>query len=226
MHKSPTPALAPLRQRHPSCIAFTRMSRLKTYREKRDFSRTPEPEGGEGAGSSFVVQKHDARRLHYDFRLELGGVLLSWAVPKGPSLDPTIKRLAVRTEDHPLDYGKFEGVIPKGQYGAGPVLVWDYGHWRAEGDPHEGFRQGHISFRLFGDKLRGRWHLVRTRGYPRGERESWLLIKSRDAEARELGPEIVDEEPLSVLSGRTIEEIREGRSTKEQEFVDDRPRPS
>lgn len=190
------------------------MTRLKTYRAKRDFARTPEPSGEklpEEPGASFVVQKHDARRLHYDFRLELDGVLLSWAVPKGPSLDPATKRLAMRTEDHPLDYGGFEGVIPEGEYGAGPVLVWDRGSWLPEADPHEGLRKGHLVFRLSGEKLRGRFHLVRTRGYPRGDRESWLLIKGHDEEASTTREEIVEEEPLSVISGRTIEDIAEGR---------------
>ncbi len=193
--------------------------RLKTYRAKRDFTRTPEPSGdGEKKRRrkplSYVVQEHAARRLHYDFRLELDGVLLSWAVPKGPSLDPAKKRLAVRTEDHPLEYGGFEGVIPPGEYGAGPVLLWDRGTWEPENDPHEGLRKGHLSFTLSGEKLRGRFHLVRTRGYPYGERESWLLIKGNDEAASLTAGEVVDELPRSVLSGRTIEEVRAGKPCK------------
>lgn len=193
------------------------VARLKTYREKRDFSRTPEPSGErepKRPGASFVVQKHDARRLHYDFRLELDGVLLSWAVPKGPCLDPGVKRLAMRTEDHPLEYGGFEGVIPEGEYGAGPVLIWDRGTWIPEGDPQEGLRKGHLAFTLRGKKLRGRWHLVRTQRFAYAERESWLLIKSHDAEASEETPEIVETLPLSVLSGRSIDDVRAGRPGK------------
>lgn len=203
------------------------MSRLETYRAKRDFSRTKEPSGEDEErtpGSSFVIQKHDARRLHYDFRLELDGVLLSWAVPKGPSLDPAIKRLAMRTEDHPLEYGGFEGVIPQGEYGAGPVLVWDRGTWLSEGDPHVGMKKGHLSFELFGEKLRGRWHLVRTRGSSYGNRESWLLIKSHDAVSASPAVEIVEELPLSVLSGRTIDEVRQGRAGRRKAGRARRPR--
>lgn len=192
---------------------------LKTYRAKRDFSRTPEPPGrGKQAPKrkklSFVVQEHAARRLHYDFRLELDGVLLSWAVPKGPSLDPGQKRLAVRTEDHPLEYGGFEGIIPEGEYGAGPVIVWDRGTWQPENDPHEGLRKGHLAFTLSGEKLHGRFHLVRTRGYPYGGRESWLLIKGHDDVAVPVTGDIVDALPRSVLSGRTIEEVRAGKPPK------------
>jgi bifunctional non-homologous end joining protein LigD len=179
---------------------------LDSYRAKRDFDRTPEPSGARPLprGRRFVVQKHAARRLHYDFRLELDGVLLSWSVPKGPSLVPTERRLAVRTEDHPLEYFDFEGIIPAGQYGGGTVEVWDRGAWIADGDAHAAVRDGKLTFALAGDKLRGRFHLVRTR--PSGKRESWLLIKGRDEYAVDAG-EIVDEAPASVLSGRTIDEI-------------------
>ena len=136
--------------------------KLREYRRKRDFALTPEPSGAtaaDGAGNSFVVQKHDATRLHYDFRLELDGVLLSWAVPKGPSLDPAEKRLAMRTEDHPVDYGSFEGVIPDGEYGGGTVLLWDRGTWEAVGDPRKGLATGKLEFVLHGTKLRdaGPW---------------------------------------------------------------------
>ncbi|WP_276946878.1 DNA polymerase ligase N-terminal domain-containing protein, partial [Haematobacter massiliensis] len=134
---------------------------LETYNAKRDFSRTAEPQGKAlaGEGGLYVIQKHDARRLHYDLRLELDGVLKSWAVTRGPSLDPAEKRLAVEVEDHPLDYATFEGTIPKGQYGGGSVIVWDKGHWRPDFDPHAGLKKGHLEFELDGEKLRGRWHL-------------------------------------------------------------------
>jgi bifunctional non-homologous end joining protein LigD len=156
-----------------------RAGRLERYKAKRDFRRTPEPAGRVHAaeGFSFVVQKHHATRLHYDFRLELGGVLKSWAVPKGPSLDPADKRLAVHVEDHPIEYGGFEGVIPQGQYGGGKVIVWDRGTWTPAGDPDAGYRKGHLKFRLDGVKLHGTWNLVRMDG------KNWLLIKEKDEAA-------------------------------------------
>jgi bifunctional non-homologous end joining protein LigD len=131
---------------------------LETYRDKRDFTKSPEPKGkrGNAAGNAFVVQKHDARRLHYDLRLEIGGALASWAVTRGPSLVPGEKRLAVRVEDHPLEYGDFEGTIPKGQYGGGTVIVWDRGTWAPEGDVEKGLEKGHLEFELRGEKLAGR----------------------------------------------------------------------
>jgi bifunctional non-homologous end joining protein LigD len=183
---------------------------LETYRQKRNFDRTSEPRGKQTRrkGHSFVVQKHDASRLHYDFRLELGGVLLSWAVPKGPSLDPHVKRLAMQTEDHPLDYGDFEGVIPAGEYGGGSVLLWDQGTWEPEGDAEEMYRRGRLNFELHGEKLHGRFHLVRTpSGEKRNERR-WLLFKSND-EAAEPGTDarVLEENPRSVLSGRDLESI-------------------
>lgn len=144
--------------------------------------------------------------MHYDFRLELDGVLLSWSVPKGPSLSPADKRLAVRVEDHPLDYAGFEGIIPKGQYGGGTVVVWDRGTWEPEGDPHAGLAKGHLAFALKGEKLAGRWHLVRTRGRGDDSHENWLLFKSHDEAANE-NVDVVAAQPESVLSGRTIEEI-------------------
>ena len=183
---------------------------LEAYRAKRDFGRTPEPEGGalRAAGDRFVVQKHAARRLHYDFRLELDGVLKSWAVARGPSLVPGEKRLAVHTEDHPLEYADFEGVIPAGAYGAGTVLLWDRGRWIPDGDPQAGYQAGRLGFRLEGDKLRGAWRLVRMRGKPHERQESWLLIKADDAAARPPdAPDILAEMPLSVASGRSLEEI-------------------
>ncbi|HEX4449453.1 MAG TPA: non-homologous end-joining DNA ligase [Kofleriaceae bacterium] len=181
--------------------------KLAKYRSMRDFSRTAEPNGARErarARSSFVIQQHAARRLHYDFRLELDGVLLSWAVPKGPSLSPAEKRLAVRTEDHPLDYADFEGVIPKGQYGGGTVSVWDRGTWQPEGDPHEAMRKGRLTFALYGEKLHGRWHLIRTRGD--GKADNWLLFKSRDDAANE-NEDIVAMRPESVITGRTLDQI-------------------
>jgi len=176
---------------------------LQRYRARRDFTLTPEPadtaEARPGEALSFVIQKHDATRLHYDFRLELGGVLLSWAVPKGPSLDPSVKRMAVRTEDHPLAYGGFEGTIPAGQYGAGDVIVWDRGSWTPVGNAKAGLKAGKLAFQLHGVKLRGLWELVRIK--PRGsEKESWLLFKKRDAEARAAADyDIVSALPDSVL---------------------------
>src|SRR5688572_10943963 len=183
---------------------------LETYRQKRDFTRTAEPRGRRSRrkGNEFVVQKHAARRLHYDFRLELDGVLLSWAVPKGPSLDPGVKRLAMQTEDHPLDYGGFEGVIPKGEYGGGTVLLWDRGTWRPEGDPKEMYRRGRLTFELEGEKLKGGFHLVRSASGRDRDGRSWLLIKRNDAAARPgSGAQIVEEETLSVVSGRDLEGI-------------------
>lgn len=181
--------------------------KLAKYRSMRDFTKTAEPSGTRAAktrGNLYVIQQHAARRLHYDFRLELDGVLLSWAVPKGPSLSPTERRLAVRTEDHPLDYGDFEGVIPQGEYGGGTVSVWDQGMWQPEGDPHEAVKKGRLTFTLAGHKLQGRWHLVRTK--PQGTQESWLLFKGRDEEANEK-LDVVTAKPESVLSGRTLDEI-------------------
>jgi bifunctional non-homologous end joining protein LigD len=180
---------------------------LADYNAKRDFKKTPEPEGKPAAGNgfSFCVQKHDATRLHYDFRLELDGVLKSWAVTKGPSLVPGEKRLAVHTEDHPLDYGDFEGTIPKGQYGGGTVLLWDRGRWQPEEDPHHGLKKGHLKFRLDGEKLGGSWHLVRMRQRPRERQEGWLLFKSEDEAARDPGePDILEAMPLSVKTGRSL----------------------
>ncbi|SCZ58134.1 DNA ligase D [Thiohalomonas denitrificans] len=183
---------------------------LEKYRHKRNFERTPEPGGEEAASAGeaplFVVQKHAARRLHYDFRLQVGVVMKSWAVPKGPSPNPDDRRLAVETEDHPLDYGDFEGVIPEGEYGAGAVMLWDRGRWQPEGDAETAWRRGHLSFRLEGEKLRGRWSLVRTGGK---ESRNWLLIKSDDDEAGSHWSKA--EENRSVVSGRSLEQIAESR---------------
>jgi bifunctional non-homologous end joining protein LigD len=189
---------------------------LEEYNRKRDFRRTPEPAGRSlprkkpAAALSFVVQKHAATRLHYDFRLELNGVLLSWAIPKGPSLDPGEKRLAVQTEDHPIEYGGFEGVIPKGQYGGGTVLLWDRGTWSPiEPDPEAAYKKGALKFRLDGEKLHGNWALVRMGGKAAREgRENWLLIKERDEEAVPGSDStLVDDNPLSVATGRSMDAI-------------------
>ena len=193
---------------------------LEEYRRKRDFRKTPEPAGvaapheKTGAGLSFVIQKHAARRLHYDFRLELDGVLKSWAVPKGPSLDPGEKRLAVHVEDHPLDYGEFEGVIPEGEYGGGTVLLWDRGTWIAlDPDPEAAYRKGSLKFILNGQKLRGKWALVRMGGKAANERrENWLLIKERDdAALPQSGDSVVTDNPLSVTTGRSLDTIASDR---------------
>jgi bifunctional non-homologous end joining protein LigD len=181
---------------------------LETYRSMRDFTTTPEPKGRERASTgepAFVIQKHAARRLHYDLRLEMDGVLRSWAVTRGPSLVPGEKRLSVHVEDHPMDYGDFEGTIPTGQYGAGTVIVWDRGTWSAVGDAAKGYAKGHLEFELKGEKLTGRWHLIRMRGKPREKRENWLLIKGEDTSARgEDAPDILEERPESVKTGQTI----------------------
>jgi len=163
-------------------------STLKTYNEKRDFKLTAEPKGvakarKAGGELSYVIQKHDATRLHFDFRLELDGVLKSWAVTKGPSLDPAEKRLAVRTEYHPLEYGTFEGTIPKGQYGGGTVMLWDRGTWTPENEPHKGLEDGKLGFTLHGERLKGSFALVRMRPDGKSRRENWLLIKHKDETA-------------------------------------------
>jgi bifunctional non-homologous end joining protein LigD len=192
---------------------------LARYHEKRHFAQTPEPRGkvAARAGRSFVIQKHGARRLHYDFRLEWDGTLKSWAVPKGPSLDPGDKRLAVRVEDHPLEYGGFEGVIPKGEYGAGPVIIWDRGTWQPDGDPAKADAKGHLNFTMQGEKMRGAWSLVRIGGGRYGARDSsskqnWLLIKRSDAAARRGNGELlITRKPNSVESGRSLDDVRSGK---------------
>jgi bifunctional non-homologous end joining protein LigD len=189
----------------------SRSDKLQAYRARRNFSRTSEPapliEPDEG--SRFVVQKHDARRLHYDLRLEHKGVLLSWAVPQGPSLVVADKRLAVRTEDHPLKYLDFEGSIPKGEYGGGTMIVWDRGEWRPLHDPDKSLVKGHLEFVLGGERLHGRWHLVRMKPRRRETKEQWLLIKADDEYARSASaPKIVDEEVVSVLSGKSNDDLK------------------
>src|SRR5687767_6040639 len=189
--------------------------RLERYREMRDFRVTPEPRGRKAAARAkqlrYYIQRHDATRLHYDFRLELEGVLKSWAVPKGPSLDPADKRLAMQTEDHPVEYADFEGVIPAGEYGGGTVVLWDQGEWEPVGDVRQAYRAGALKFVLHGQKVRGGFALVRIKGQKaREDGRSWLLIKEKDADARP-GYRVVDEEPLSVVSGRSLEEIAAAR---------------
>jgi bifunctional non-homologous end joining protein LigD len=183
---------------------------LEEYRRKRDFKRTPEPAPGKAAsrpGFSYLVQKHDATRLHYDLRLELDGVLLSWAITKGPSLDPADKRLAVHTEDHPLSYGTFEGTIPEGEYGGGTVMLWDRGSWEPKGDPHQGLKKEHLSFVLHGERLKGGWDLVRIHG--EGKKENWLLIKEKDhfAKADGAAAGFLENTASSITTGRSMDEI-------------------
>jgi bifunctional non-homologous end joining protein LigD len=187
---------------------------LDIYRKKRRFGVTSEPRGRvvRDKGNAFVIQKHAATRLHYDLRLELDGVMKSWAVTRGPSLVAGDKRLAVEVEDHPIDYNAFEGTIPKGEYGGGTVMIWDRGTWTPEQDPHYGLKKGHLDFTLHGEKLGGHWHLVRLRGRPGEKRNNWLLIKATDEAARAADdPDILEEMPDSVISGRTIEEIAAGK---------------
>ncbi|MBX3342603.1 MAG: DNA ligase D [Nitrospira sp.] len=187
---------------------------LRQYWKKRNFRNTPEPRGKEtpaGARLQFVIQQHAASRLHYDFRLELDGTLKSWAVPKGPSLDPAQKRLAVHVEDHPLDYASFEGIIPEKQYGAGTVLLWDRGYWEPIGDPKADYRRGRLKFTLHGEKLQGIWNLVRMGGREEAGKENWLLIKEKDAEAkRGTQSRVTDRLTSSVASGRSMEQIATG----------------
>jgi bifunctional non-homologous end joining protein LigD len=200
----------------------TANEQLRTYRQKRDFTRTAEPSGQRAAkrkakGLRFVVQKHDATRLHYDFRLELDGVLKSWAVTKGPSTDPADKRLAVRVEDHPLDYGRFEGTIPAGQYGGGTVMLWDEGIWEPVGDPHEGLARGDLKFTLKGRRMKGEWVLVHMQGRDSrtrsGPRENWLLIKHRDRYATQ-GDGLTEKFTTSVETGRDLAGIAKGNKPR------------
>ncbi|MET3912378.1 bifunctional non-homologous end joining protein LigD [Bradyrhizobium sp. S3.3.6] len=197
------------------------LRKLSTYRQKRDFEKTPEPSGESAVTPSkqrrFVIQKHDATRLHYDFRLEFDGVFKSWAVTKGPSLDPHDKRLAVEVEDHPLDYGDFEGTIPEGQYGGGTVMLWDRGTWESD-DPEAGFKKGDLKFTLHGEKLHGSWVLVRMRhDRSGGKRTNWLLIKHRDEYASE--DEDILSEDKSVASGRAMEQIAGGKGRAPKPFM-------
>lgn len=191
--------------------------RLAKYRAKRDFARTAEPEGKSaksvkpGKKLSYVIQKHAAHQLHYDFRLEWNGTLMSWAVPKGPSENPGDKRLAVHVEDHPVIYGDFEGTIPKGEYGGGTVMLWDRGWWQPHGDPDVEMKKGKLSFTLHGERLKGNWALVRLRARSKRDKNNWLLIKEKDDTARSSGKLTVERETGSVASGRTMDEIAGGR---------------
>src|ERR1700710_3253220 len=196
---------------------------LSLYQAKRDFTKTAEPSGKAPVKPveypRFVVQKHAASRLHYDLRLEVNGVFKSWAVTKGPSLDPRDRRLAVEVEDHPLDYGDFEGTIPKGQYGGGTVQLWDRGYWESD-DPERGFKKGDLKFTLHGDKLHGSWVLVRMKGDRYGgKRTNWLLIKHRDEFAKEGEGESILEEDRSVASGRSMAQIAEGKGRAPKPFM-------
>lgn len=196
---------------------------LKTYRTKRDFTKTSEPSGKTAVASAktrrFVIQKHEATRLHYDLRLEFGGVFKSWAVTRGPSLDPKDKRLAVEVEDHPLDYGDFEGTIPKGQYGGGTVMLWDRGYWLSD-DPERGFKKGDLKFALEGDKLHGEWVLVRMKHDRNGgKRTNWLLIKHRDDYSREGKKNNILDKDASVASGRSMEQIAAGKGRAPKPFM-------
>src|SRR4029078_103532 len=186
------------------------MATLRTYWKKRDFGKTAEPRGkaGRKKGFRYVIQKHDATRLHYDLRLELDGVMMSWAVTRGTRLVPGDKRLAIHVEDHPIEYNKFEGTIPKGQYGGGTVMVWDRGTWTPDHNPHKGIQKVHLDFELQGDKLKGHWHLVRMRKRPGERQEPWLLIKATDEFARKKSePDILEEMANSAASGRTMDQI-------------------
>jgi bifunctional non-homologous end joining protein LigD len=193
---------------------------IETYNAKRDFAKTGEPKGRKlkGKGDSFVVQKHDASRLHWDFRLELDGVLKSWAVPKGPSLDPAVNRLAMRTEDHPLDYGTFEGIIPAGEYGGGTVMLWDRGRWipHPDKDPRKTLEEGHLHFTLEGERMRGEWVMFRMKGKPGEKGEAWMLKKVTDeAAAPEEGDALVEQCLTSVETGRSMAEIAGGEDVWE-----------
>src|SRR4051812_3807695 len=197
---------------------------LKKYQSMRDFTLTAEPSGHRPVAASqrlrYVIQKHEATRLHYDFRLELNGTFKSWAVTRGPSLNPADKRLAVEVEDHPLDYGDFEGTIPKGQYGGGTVMLWDRGFWEPDGDAERMLTKGDLKFTLDGEKLHGGWVLVRMRGDKfGGKRNNWLLIKHRDKFAKDANGEAILKKDHSVASGRAMEQIAEGKGAKPKPFV-------
>jgi bifunctional non-homologous end joining protein LigD len=201
---------------------------LNEYRKKRDFKLSPEPSGEKPAPQApqssliYVIQKHRASQLHYDFRLEYRGTLLSWAIPKGPSLDPSVKRLAMQVEDHPVEYASFEGVIPEGEYGGGTVMVWDQGTWTPESpDVAAALEKGDLKFTVHGKKLKGSWVLVRTHGYGSRSKSSWLLIKHRD-EFASPHVEVTGEMPRSAVSNRLLAEIaRDGGGDVEKAATGD-----
>lgn len=207
---------------------------ISEYNRKRNFDITseprdePAPRKRPASALRFVIQKHDARHLHYDFRLELNGTLKSWAIPKGPSLDPKEKRLAVHVEDHPLSYAKFEGSIPQGQYGGGDVIVWDQGVWQPHGDVDAAYQSGKLKFTLIGEKLTGDWSLIRANFRGRGDKEQWLLVKEKDSEAKPMAEyDIVNERPESVISGdllpRDLDETKSVKSTAKSKTSAKRP---
>ncbi len=201
---------------------------LAKYRAMRDFTKTAEPSGAKPVAPTkalrFVIQKHEATRLHYDFRLELNGTFRSWAVTRGPSLDPAEKRLAVEVEDHPLDYGDFEGTIPQGEYGGGTVMLWDRGLWAPQGDPEKMLKKGDLKFVLAGEKLEGSWVLVRMRERPgskwgKSRHTNWLLIKHQDPYARPGDGENILKKDRSVASGRAMSAIEKGTGRKPTPFM-------
>jgi bifunctional non-homologous end joining protein LigD len=201
-----------------NAMAPRKQAPLETYKRKRNFAATEEPAGKPVAmrkrerALKYLIQLHDASRLHFDFRIELDGVLKSWAVTRGPSIDPADKRLAVEVEDHPIEYGAFEGIIPKGEYGGGTVIIWDKGSWVPVGDPHKGLEKGHLDFELKGKRLKGEFHLVRLPD--RGKKEkhpNWLLIKSRDKYARPGDGDAAMRDPTSVVSGMTIAQMAKAK---------------
>ena len=189
---------------------------LKKYRTMRNFGATPEPSGGKPKKAKlpiFVIQKHHATQLHYDFRLEMEGVLKSWAVPRGPSYDPTVKRLAMMTEDHPYDYAGFEGIIPVGNYGAGNVIIWDSGTWEfiePGDDPVKALATGKLAFRLYGKKMFGEWALVKIKGRPGSKGNEWLLLKHRDAYANDK-VDVTEVAPRSIISNRLVDDVDPSR---------------
>jgi bifunctional non-homologous end joining protein LigD len=225
--KKPKPPARNAKAKPASRVAKKAPAQLGEYRSKRDFTRTAEPAGGAATRTGtlrFVVQKHAARQVHFDLRLELEGVMKSWAVPKGPSLDPSVKRLAMQVEDHPIEYNTFEGTIPQGEYGGGTVMLWDRGTYIAdpamaagksdEASVQAGYERGDLKVVLHGERMRGSWVLVRTRFGPgrSSAKPSWLLIKHRD-EFSEPGSDIVADAVTSVESGRTMDEITEAPAT-------------
>lgn len=206
------------KRRAASSRSRTAADPLGRYKAKRDFKKTQEPSGtrrrvSKAGKLAYLIQKHDASRLHYDFRLEWNGTLMSWAVPKGPSENPDDKRLAVHVEDHPVDYGSFEGTIPQGEYGGGTVMLWDRGTWEPqEGvDVDEALASGKLAFILHGERLKGKWALVRLRPRSPKDKDNWLLIKELDDHVKRSGKLVTERDVTSVASGRGMDEIAEGR---------------